>query len=77
MWQCIKCREQVDDDFEVCWNCGTSSEGIEDPAFRRAEQVRAEEVEPSSPAFHPAPEVDESTAIREDLYFTRPGLIHR
>ncbi|MBN1765425.1 MAG: zinc ribbon domain-containing protein [Sedimentisphaerales bacterium] len=21
-WECSKCHEQVDQDFEVCWNCG-------------------------------------------------------
>jgi outer membrane protein assembly factor BamB len=33
MWQCAKCREQHEDSFRVCWNCGTSSDGIEDPHF--------------------------------------------
>lgn len=35
MWSCSKCREQVEDSFDVCWNCGTSREGIEDPGFVR------------------------------------------
>lgn len=26
-WQCQNCREQVPDDFEVCWSCGTSKPG--------------------------------------------------
>jgi hypothetical protein len=34
MWMCSKCREEVDDDFEVCWNCGTTREGEEDATFR-------------------------------------------
>ena len=34
MWKCSKCGESVDDSLGVCWNCGTSHEGIEDPAFR-------------------------------------------
>lgn len=33
MWQCVKCGETIEDTFEVCWNCGTSEEGIEDPTF--------------------------------------------
>ena len=24
MWKCPKCRERLDDGFDVCWNCGTS-----------------------------------------------------
>ena len=33
MWQCRKCNETVDAEFAVCWNCGTSKEGVEDPDF--------------------------------------------
>ena len=33
MWQCKKCKEDVDDSFEVCWNCGTTSDGVADPSF--------------------------------------------
>jgi hypothetical protein len=33
MWTCKKCGEQVEDDFEVCWSCGTTREGFEDAAF--------------------------------------------
>ena len=34
MWTCRKCNESGEDGFDVCWKCGTSREGIEDPAFR-------------------------------------------
>jgi hypothetical protein len=34
VWECKKCRESVEDTFEVCWNCGTSREGVEDSSFR-------------------------------------------
>jgi hypothetical protein len=37
MWNCPKCRERVVDGFDVCWNCGTSKDGIEDPTFVSAE----------------------------------------
>jgi hypothetical protein len=33
MWACPKCGAEVEDDFEVCWGCGTSPEGVEDPSF--------------------------------------------
>ena len=39
MWQCIKCRENVEDNFDVCWSCGTSRDGAEDPEFRKADDV--------------------------------------
>jgi hypothetical protein len=44
MWQCVKCREKLDDTFDVCWSCGTSREGVKDPDFRRADDVPAEEL---------------------------------
>lgn len=28
MWQCPKCGEEVDDTFEVCWNCQVGKDGI-------------------------------------------------
>ena len=43
MWTCAKCRQEIEDDYEVCWACGTSVEGDEDPHFfdeRRHESPR-------------------------------------
>jgi hypothetical protein len=40
MWKCGKCGEMVESAFDTCWNCGTSKDGVEDPAFvRLAKQV--------------------------------------
>jgi hypothetical protein len=33
MWTCPKCATEVEDGFEVCWNCGTAADGAEDPTF--------------------------------------------
>jgi hypothetical protein len=33
MWTCPKCSQRVDDHFEICWKCGTSVDGDEDPHF--------------------------------------------
>lgn len=38
MWTCPKCGSKVDPGFEVCWNCGTSADGVEDPNFVPADQ---------------------------------------
>jgi uncharacterized protein YbjQ (UPF0145 family) len=63
MWQCVKCREKLEDDFEVCWKCGTSRDGVEDPEFRIADETHAEDMdEPYMPNAKPV--ADESTAIR-------------
>jgi hypothetical protein len=32
-WTCSKCGETIDAGFLVCWSCGTSIEGVEDPSF--------------------------------------------
>jgi hypothetical protein len=37
MWTCPKCGTKVDVSFEVCWACGTTREGIEDPTFQPAD----------------------------------------
>lgn len=34
-WSCPHCGETVPRTFEVCWNCGTSREGVDDPDFRK------------------------------------------
>lgn len=31
MWQCVKCREQIGDNFDACWSCGTSRDGVVPP----------------------------------------------
>jgi hypothetical protein len=35
MWRCPNCKEEVSDDFDACWSCGTRTDGTPDPAFRR------------------------------------------
>ncbi len=37
MWTCPKCETKVDPSFDVCWNCGTRSDGVEDPTFVKAD----------------------------------------
>jgi hypothetical protein len=34
MWQCAKCREKVQQNFDICWNCGTTRDGSSDPTFQ-------------------------------------------
>jgi hypothetical protein len=46
MWRCPKCDHNVEDSFEICWSCGTSIEGVEDPSFVTADDQDAIE-EPS------------------------------
>jgi len=39
MWTCPKCHSKVDASFEVCWKCGTTPDGIEDPTFVSADDA--------------------------------------
>jgi hypothetical protein len=41
-WTCAKCGEPVDAGFLVCWSCGTSIDGVEDPSFIRADEEAAD-----------------------------------
>ena len=33
MWTCLKCGEEGEADFDVCWSCGASKDGVDDPGF--------------------------------------------
>ncbi len=57
MWKCTKCSKRIDDDFQVCWNCGTSVDGTEDPEFRKADDV--------GPGAGEDSDVENETGIRE------------
>jgi hypothetical protein len=53
MWRCPKCHSKVADSFEVCWSCGTTRDGIEDPDFVTADSagpIEDEEI-PDATAF--------------------------
>jgi hypothetical protein len=34
-WKCLQCKQDVPGGFEVCWNCGTSEDGVADPHFSK------------------------------------------
>jgi hypothetical protein len=59
MWQCTRCRETSEDNFDVCWNCGTSKDGTEDPAFARAEDAE--------------PDAEETTSRNQPISFIPPA----
>ncbi len=40
MWICSRCAEEVEDDFEVCWNCSTSKDGTPPETAAPAARVR-------------------------------------
>lgn len=35
MWVCVRCGAEVDPQFDICWNCGTSREGVPSDDFGR------------------------------------------
>lgn len=40
MWDCAKCGEEVEDGFEVCWNCGAAENGSAAPQSHGFEQAK-------------------------------------
>lgn len=62
MWQCVKCREKLEDSFNVCWNCGTSRDGTEDPSFVKVDDMPPEphDVAPTSEAPPMKPRAEKS-----------------
>ena len=49
MWTCPKCAESLDDNFAVCWQCGTDREGQVDASFQREPDDRSAVTERESP----------------------------
>lgn len=39
MWTCSGCGATVEDQFDACWSCGTSRDGVPDPNFVRADDA--------------------------------------
>jgi hypothetical protein len=64
MWTCPTCSTKVDPSFDVCWNCGTTREGVIDPTF-----VPADEAGPIEDvrADHPGRIQPEPDALQGDL----------
>ena len=67
MWKCLKCARTIEDNFNLCWFCGTSRDGIEDPDFRPEERVvglcdMTDEQKPTEPTPATPPPPGPSTA---------------
>jgi Putative prokaryotic signal transducing protein len=54
MWKCSKCGQKVDDSYEICWACGTTVDGVENPHF--LEEVNWSKEKPAGPESDVAPE---------------------
>ena len=63
MWTCPKCQSKVDPSFEVCWNCGTTEDGIEDPSFVNADDSGPIAGDPLVPEL----DVEEDVAVVSEL----------
>jgi hypothetical protein len=50
-WQCLQCRELIDDAHEVCWHCGTGRDGTVDPEFQHADEFEPPLPSPERPQF--------------------------
>ena len=39
LWTCPTCGTKIDPEFEVCWACGTTPDGVPDPDFVTADEA--------------------------------------
>jgi hypothetical protein len=79
MWTCPKCGTKVDPSFEVCWACGTTADGVEDPDFVPADvagPIEDPPVEPKVAEGDLAGEVAPASADEElvECYWARNVL---
>jgi uncharacterized protein YbjQ (UPF0145 family) len=61
-WTCKNCKEEIEEQFDSCWSCGASREGVSKTVFE-PEHVNFTEVEPEF-----------SEAVRSILITTAPTL---
>ena len=47
-WTCKKCGEHVPETFTVCWNCGTTIDGLEAPDFVKEDSDGGDTVQPDA-----------------------------
>ncbi len=67
-WTCEKCGECVPETFDVCWKCGTTREGFEDPGFVTERLDADEDVQPEA-----ASESDDHTESKAVSHCTKCG----
>jgi hypothetical protein len=45
MWRCTNCNEEVGEEFNACWSCGTGRDGTPNPTFQKVQDAPQEEPE--------------------------------
>lgn len=50
VWKCKQCKEEVEDSYDVCWNCGTNKSGIIDKETETEFKNLKKEVGNTNPA---------------------------
>lgn len=50
IWSCKKCRAEIDDELDLCWQCGAGRDGSPPPHGWRSESTAASE--PSQRQLH-------------------------
>jgi hypothetical protein len=67
MWHCLKCHEEVEDSFDICWNCGTALGGNPDPSFQKAGEMPTRPDGTPHPSFQKADEMPTQPADPEGV----------
>ena len=40
MWKCPNCGEEIEEQFDTCWNCGTTQEGIKTKKIKKFTKIK-------------------------------------
>jgi predicted nucleic-acid-binding Zn-ribbon protein len=48
MWTCCKCNEELEDQFDSCWKCGTGKDGVTPVFSKRSDQTSSRAPQPNS-----------------------------
>lgn len=78
MWLCPTCGENVEAEFDICWNCGTSATGKCDPLFKPADDFSTEETAglPAADASTWRVQSAPATPSTKKLRLDRRAMVH-
>jgi hypothetical protein len=81
MWRCPKCNENVENNLDVCWQCGTTRAGVEDETFRKESEIPLQDLD-TVPALNPLKqghEVEATGSIKKtvDAKEAKPLISYR
>lgn len=75
MWKCKKCYEELEDQFEVCWSCGSDRQGFDsnqENVKSSKNEVKSKPFKESANKEHMLHSLNEQTENRNSIYKVVP-----